>query len=76
METLSIVALKVMERRIIERQKMWKQILNEIKIQTYLNHPNIVRLFGFFEEKGKVIQRINPRFIWYSNTPRESSIRF
>jgi serine/threonine protein kinase len=68
-----LVALKIIERRNIDRLKMWNQILNEIKIQSYLDHPNIVKLYGFFEEKAKVIQCFNTRCTSSSNIPPKAS---
>jgi serine/threonine protein kinase len=29
---------------------MLEQFINEIKIQMFLNHPNIVKVFGFFDD--------------------------
>lgn len=29
---------------------MFDQFLNEIKIQMFLDHPNIVKLYGFFDD--------------------------
>jgi len=29
---------------------MTMQLVREIKIQSYLNHPNIVKLYGFFSD--------------------------
>ena len=37
-----------------ESQKMMRQIIQEIKIQMFLNHPNLVKLFSFFSDFTKV----------------------
>lgn len=33
---------------------MLKQLINEIKIQALLKHPNIIQLYDFFHDKGKI----------------------
>ena len=33
---------------------MVKQVRDEINIHTHLNHPNIVKLYGVFEEEDSV----------------------
>jgi len=32
--------------------KLLVQLVREIKIQTFLNHPNIVKMFTFFADKN------------------------
>lgn len=34
---------------------MDKQLANEIKIQSYLEHPNILKLYGYFQEWSKIV---------------------
>ncbi|CAD8043242.1 unnamed protein product [Paramecium primaurelia] len=50
-----IVALKVIPKATIQKYGMEKQLANEIKIQGYLDHPNILKLFGYFQEWSKVV---------------------
>jgi serine/threonine protein kinase len=46
--TRMLVAIKKIPKEKIKY--MLDQFVNEIKIQMYLDHPNIVRLFGFFDD--------------------------
>jgi len=46
-------ALKEIEKELIVRTGMEKQLVNEIRIMYSLEHENIVRLFGHFEEETK-----------------------
>ena len=42
------VALKVLSKSELLEQKCESQLRREIEIQSKLNHPNVLRLFGFF----------------------------
>ena len=49
------VALKIMNKRLLFESKMNpNQILLEIKLHSFLNHPNIINLYGFFEDDEKI----------------------
>lgn len=37
-----------------ETQKMMRQMIQEIKIQMFFNHPNLVKLYSFFSDFTKV----------------------
>lgn len=41
---------------------MENQLAHEIKIQSYLSHPNILRLYGVFQEQTKVTSLISFKF--------------
>lgn len=43
-------ALKVVQKKMIERLKMINQLRNEVSIMTKLNHPNVVELITHFED--------------------------
>lgn len=43
-----IVAIKVMNKESVKNLKAQKQVVREIKIHSYLNHENIIKLLGFF----------------------------
>ena len=49
-----IVALKKIVKEKVKEYKMIRQLTNEIKIHLSLNHPNIVRFFGLFEDGDDV----------------------
>jgi serine/threonine protein kinase len=44
-----LIAIKKIPKEKIKY--MLDQFVNEIKIQMYLDHPNIVRLYGFFDDQ-------------------------
>lgn len=46
-----LVALKVVKKKTIKDSKMANQIKNEIKIQSCLSHPNVLKFFGFFQDE-------------------------
>ncbi|TXH58747.1 MAG: hypothetical protein E6Q89_03005 [Bacteroidia bacterium] len=33
---------------------MTEQFIRELKIQAYLNHPNIIKMYGFFEDQFNI----------------------
>jgi len=44
----TVVVLKAMKKRRIERLRVQRHVAHEIEIQAHLRHPNILQLFGFF----------------------------
>jgi hypothetical protein len=54
--TNQIVALKVMQKDFLRKHRLLDLLMQEIKIQSFLDHPNIVKLLGVLEEKRKVIE--------------------
>lgn len=36
------------------RDKMMKQMINEIKIQAFCNHPNLIQLYDFFDDRDRI----------------------
>lgn len=44
------VALKVMSKALIRRMNAEKLIVREINIHNFLNHKNIIKLYGFFHD--------------------------
>jgi serine/threonine protein kinase len=45
------VALKVVEKKRIIQENFLTQFIREIKIQAYLDHPNIAKIYGFFHDE-------------------------
>ena len=45
-----IYAVKVMNKLKIKDADMVDQVFWEIKLQMYMNHPNILKLYGFFHD--------------------------
>ncbi|GIQ83779.1 aurora kinase [Kipferlia bialata] len=54
-QTNYIVALKVLDAATIQEERVERQILREVTIQTNLCSQYIARLFGFFEDNGRII---------------------
>jgi serine/threonine protein kinase len=44
---------QIKKQKIIEN-KMQEQLLMEIKMQFYLNHPNILKLYGVFSDEAYI----------------------
>lgn len=51
MKTNSIFAMKQIKKDSIAKNNMQDQLLMEIKMQFYLNHPNILKLYGVFNDE-------------------------
>jgi aurora kinase, other len=43
-----IVAMKAIPKKKVLEENMLTQIIREMKIQTFLDHPNIIKNYGFF----------------------------
>lgn len=46
-----ILAMKIVEKNKILRENLLEQFIRELKIQTFLNHPNIISLYGLFQDE-------------------------
>ena len=55
-----LVALKVICKDLLyegtaeENQKAMEQLTREIKLQAYMNHPNLVKLYDFFADRKNI----------------------
>ncbi|EPQ26296.1 uncharacterized protein PFL1_06231 [Pseudozyma flocculosa PF-1] len=49
-----ILALKCLYKQELIENKVEKQLRREIEIQMNLRHPNILRLYGYFHDEGRV----------------------
>lgn len=45
-----IVAIKKIKKATLFKYKSEDYLENEIKIQSHLDHPNILKLYGFFHD--------------------------
>ena len=43
-----------MSKELIREENIEEPFVREIKIQMYLNHPNIVKLYGFFHDSENI----------------------
>jgi serine/threonine protein kinase len=46
-----LVALKVINKQFLIKHNFLHQIRREVEIQSKLEHPNIIRLYGYFQDK-------------------------
>lgn len=53
-DTNSLYALKKISKKVIKTNMMIDQLLQEIKIQAYCNHENILKLYGFFDDSENI----------------------
>lgn len=49
-----IVALKILNKIEVQRLNGEKLIVREIKIHSYVDHPNIIKLYGFFHDDQNI----------------------
>jgi aurora kinase len=52
--TKHVVAIKILSKKQIANSDVIGQIRREIEIHTHLDHPNILKMFGFFYDQRKV----------------------
>jgi polo-like kinase 1 len=43
--------MKIVEKKKIIKENLLEQFIREIKIQSFLNHSNIIALYGFFSDE-------------------------
>lgn len=53
-DTGFICAIKSVSKKIIKEENLEIPFMREVKIQMYLSHPNIVKLYGYFHDKEKI----------------------
>ena len=54
LETGFLVAIKKVQKQILRDERILARFIEEIKLHSRLNHPNIVKFYGFFEEKDHI----------------------
>eukprot|EP00928_Gymnodinium_smaydae_P038482 TRINITY_DN26537_c0_g2_i1.p1 TRINITY_DN26537_c0_g2~~TRINITY_DN26537_c0_g2_i1.p1 ORF type:complete len:585 (+),score=101.26 TRINITY_DN26537_c0_g2_i1:218-1756(+) len=59
-ESRTVVVLKAMRKRRIERYRVQRHVSNEIRIQEHLRHPGVLRLHGFFWDDVKIYMILEP----------------
>ncbi len=47
-----VMAMKVLEKKKIVQDNILEQFIRELKIQAFLNHPNIIDVYGFFHDEN------------------------
>ena len=49
-----MVAVKVISQKVIDKEDLEKQLAREIMIHSYLKHPNILEMYGWFRDQYNV----------------------
>ena len=53
-KTNFICALKILEKSLIKEEEIIGQLTRELKIQSFLNHKNLIKMFGFFDDDKNI----------------------
>lgn len=48
--TGSLYAIKIFKKHIIREHELQEKFIHDIKVQLKMNHPHIVKLYGFFDD--------------------------
>ena len=48
------LAIKMISKKDVKEANMENQVVQEIKVQMFSNHPNILKLYGFFHDNTKI----------------------
>ncbi len=49
-----VCALKVIEKSLLKEEEITDQFTREVKIQMFLNHPNIIKMYGCFHDASNI----------------------
>ena len=49
-----IFSLKIIPKEIIKQENLVDQVVKEIKIQSFLNHSHIIKLYSVFDDKDHI----------------------
>ena len=44
----------MIEKKLIKEEDIVDQFIRELKIQMYLNHANIIKMYGFFDDANYI----------------------
>ena len=50
-----VVALKMVDLHQVKEEQMESQIVEEIKLQMFMKHGNILSMYGFFKEESNLV---------------------
>ena len=45
-----IVAVKIIKKETVKRENFLEQLIREIKIQSFLSHVNLLKMYAFFHD--------------------------
>lgn len=49
-----MAAMKILKKSFLVSSMMIKQLIHEIKIQSFIDHPNIIKLYCFFDDEENI----------------------
>ncbi|XP_015112038.1 serine/threonine-protein kinase Aurora-2 [Diachasma alloeum] len=49
-----VIAIKVLFKTDIKKRNLKQQVLKEIEIHSHLKHPNILRMYGWFQDEKRI----------------------
>ena len=49
-----VLGIKMINKKEVKEAGMESQVTQEIKIQMFTNHPNVLKLYGFFSDAQKI----------------------
>lgn len=44
----------MIEKSLLLKEEITEQFIRELKIQMYLNHPNIIKMYGYFDDDKNI----------------------
>ncbi len=44
----------MIDKKQLKEARMEEQLLSEIKLQMYMRHPNVLKMYGFFSDLKKI----------------------
>lgn len=44
----------MIEKKLIKEEDIIEQFIRELKIQLYLYHPNIIKMYGYFDDENYI----------------------
>ena len=46
--------MKIIEKKLLREEEITEQFIRELKIQSFLYHPNIIKMYGFFDDVANI----------------------
>jgi aurora kinase len=44
----------MIEKKLLKEEDITEQFIRELKIQMYLSHPNIIKMWGYFDDENYI----------------------
>jgi aurora kinase, other len=49
-----VSAMKVFKKAQIREDEFMDQFIREMKLQLYMNHPNVIKMYGYFDDLSNI----------------------